>query len=141
VGITLRKARKRQANHPAGLTRAQARVLAFIREYIGREGVPPSYQNIADALGYASKGRIARLLAALEDRGAITIERHRARSIALVEEPPHLIAALPDDLRLEVVRLALKAKVDPEDVLIEAARDGIAAYWRRREVAEARARL
>jgi DNA-binding MarR family transcriptional regulator len=134
------KALKSNTKCRAGLTRQQARALAFIRQQI-IDGVPPSYTELAKHLGLQARSGAVRILDALENRGWITRERGRARSIALVDEPPRLIAALPDDLRLEVVRLALKAKVDPNDVVVEACRDGVAAYWRRREAIEARALL
>jgi SOS-response transcriptional repressor LexA len=126
---------------PAGLTHQQARALAFIRQQITDEGVAPSLRLLAGKLGLQARSSALRILDALENRGWITRSPGRARSITLTHEPVSLIAALPDDLKLEVARIALKAKVDPDLVVIEAARDGIAAYRRRRDLADARARL
>ena len=44
----------------AGLTKRQSDVLAFIEAHVRERGHSPSYQEIAEAVGLVSKGRIAR---------------------------------------------------------------------------------
>ncbi len=48
------------------------------------EGVVPSYDEIREALGLASKSGVFRLVDALEARGQIRRMRHYARSIQIV---------------------------------------------------------
>jgi hypothetical protein len=127
-GEIVRKPRKSHANQPLGLSRQQRRTLDFIRSEISDEGVSPSFSRIARHLGLRSKGYVSKLLDILQDRGHITRQPFCAQSIALTAEPIRLIAGLPDDLKLEVARLALKAKIDPELVIVEAVRDGLASY-------------
>lgn len=65
------------------LTRRQNDLMAFIEEYLERNGSPPSYQEMADHLGLASKSGVHRLVHALVERGHITLLPDRARSITL----------------------------------------------------------
>lgn len=78
-----------------GLTRMQKRALDFIVEYAGKNGVTPSYTEIRDALGLKSKSNINRLVEALHDRGHIERTPKMARSIALLDRPPHLASPPP----------------------------------------------
>lgn len=80
-----------------GLTAKQKAMLAFLRSYILREGVAPTYHEMQVALGLASKSLVFRLVRALEERGAIRRLPNRNRSITLVED-----LALPADLEQRV---------------------------------------
>lgn len=68
----------------AGLTRAQFDLLTFIRGYAEDKGYPPSFDEMCEAMGLASKSGVHRLLVALEERGAIRRLPHRARAIEIV---------------------------------------------------------
>lgn len=72
----------------AGLTRKQQDALEFIRSFIAERKIPPSYNEIADALGVKSKSVVCRVVDALEDRGHIRRLAKRARSIELIENDP-----------------------------------------------------
>ena len=68
------------------LTVRQAQLLGFIRSYCDEhDGVSPSYDEMKDFLGLASKGRIHELVQALGERGCIRRLANRPRSIAVVE--------------------------------------------------------
>jgi repressor LexA len=70
----------------AGLTKAQARVMVFLRRYFKESGgVSPSYQEIIDGVGYKSKSRAHEVLRDLRERGHIGFLENRARSIWLIE--------------------------------------------------------
>ena len=56
------------------MTPQQLAVLRLIDGHIERTRVPPSYQEIADALGVASKSGVHRLVGALVDRGYLKKE-------------------------------------------------------------------
>ncbi|MBO6755444.1 MAG: hypothetical protein JJ902_03905 [Roseibium sp.] len=62
------------------LTRRQKDCLEFIEEYFDQEGVPPSFDEILVALGLRSKSGVHRIVAALEERGAIVRMPKLARS-------------------------------------------------------------
>ena len=53
----------------------------FLIRYIAKHHISPSYDEIKDGLGLASKSGIHRLVMSLLDRGAIIQRASRARSI------------------------------------------------------------
>jgi repressor LexA len=69
------------------LTQKQADLLVFIKEYMEKnEGVAPSFDEMKDGAGLASKAGIYRLLTALEERGRIMRIKGRARAIMVLGE-------------------------------------------------------
>lgn len=52
------------------LTRKQMELLDFIKTRMDRDGVPPSFDEMKDALDLRSKSGIHRLITALEERGS-----------------------------------------------------------------------
>ncbi|RBP95646.1 SOS-response transcriptional repressor LexA [Rhodobacter sp. 140A] len=69
------------------LTRKQMELLDFIQKRVARDGVPPSFDEMKDALALRSKSGIHRLITALEERGFIRRLAHRARAIEIVKLP------------------------------------------------------
>lgn len=74
------------------LTRKQLQLLEFINKRMARDGVPPSFDEMKDALDLRSKSGIHRLITALEERGFIRRLAHRARAIEIVKLPDALDA-------------------------------------------------
>lgn len=72
-------------------TPRQAEILTFIRHYLHRHGYSPTYDEIAAEFGI-SKVTVFEHLTILEDRGLISRDRHKARSLQLAD---HLV--LPED--------------------------------------------
>ena len=62
------------------LTRKQYELLRFISERLKESGVPPSFDEMKDALDLRSKSGIHRLITALEERGFIRRLPNRARA-------------------------------------------------------------
>ena len=60
------------------LTRKQQMLLVFIHERLQEEGIPPSFDEMKDALELKSKSGIHRLITALEERGFIRRLPNRA---------------------------------------------------------------
>ncbi|PZR00010.1 MAG: repressor LexA [Cereibacter sphaeroides] len=69
------------------LTRKQLELLDFIRTRMDVDGVPPSFDEMKEALDLRSKSGIHRLITALEERGFIRRLAHRARAIEIVKLP------------------------------------------------------
>src|SRR5580704_650501 len=69
------------------LTRKQAELLRFIHERLKEAGVPPSFDEMKDALDLRSKSGIHRLITALEERGFIRRLPNRARAIEVTKLP------------------------------------------------------
>src|SRR5579871_4286810 len=69
------------------LTRKQAELLRFIHERLKEAGVPPSFDEMKDALDLRSKSGIHRLIMALEERGFIRRLPNRARALEVLRLP------------------------------------------------------
>ena len=72
------------------LTRKQLDLLNFINKRMRQDGVPPSFDEMKEALDLRSKSGIHRLITALEERGFIRRLAHRARAIEIVKLPEAL---------------------------------------------------
>ena len=69
------------------LTRKQLELLDFIRQRMELDGIPPSFDEMKEALALKSKSGIHRLITALEERGFIRRLAHRARALEIVKLP------------------------------------------------------
>ena len=69
------------------LTRKQHELLMFIHERLKETGVPPSFDEMKDALDLRSKSGIHRLITALEERGFIRRLPNRARALEVIRLP------------------------------------------------------
>ncbi|SDE92726.1 transcriptional repressor LexA [Limimaricola pyoseonensis] len=105
------------------LTRKQSDLLEFIHRRIRRDGVPPSFDEMKDALDLRSKSGIHRLITALEERGFIRRLAHRARALEILKLPEAMEARLaaeeaeatpdpkPADMPAEIAALAMNLPV------------------------------
>lgn len=84
------------------LTKKQLDLLDFINKRLQRDGVPPSFDEMKEALDLRSKSGIHRLITALEERGFIRRLAHRARAIEIVKLPESL-GGKPSGFRPEVI--------------------------------------
>ena len=99
------------------LTQKQKDLLLFINERLQEAGVPPSFDEMKDALSLKSKSGIHRLITALEERGFIRRLPHRARALEVLRLPENLgdagRAKGPDLSVIEGGRQATDANVSP----------------------------
>jgi|ERR1700722_5920039 len=77
------------------LTRKQKELLLLIRDRMDADGVPPSFDEMKDALGLRSKSGIHRLITGLEERGFIKRLPHRARALEITRMPEGIESATP----------------------------------------------
>ncbi len=77
------------------LTRKQFELLRFIHERLKEAGVPPSFDEMKDALDLRSKSGIHRLITALEERGFIRRLPNRARAIEVIKLPESVAPGVP----------------------------------------------
>ena len=77
------------------LTRKQQELLLFIHERMKESGIPPSFDEMKDALDLASKSGIHRLITALEERGFIRRLPNRARALEVIKLPEAYTPSLP----------------------------------------------
>ncbi len=69
------------------LTQKQRDLLLFIHERLCESDIPPSFEEMKNALGLKSKSGIHRLISALEERGYIERLPHRARALEIKKLP------------------------------------------------------
>lgn len=69
------------------LTKKQQELLLLIHERLRETGVPPSFDEMKDALGLKSKSGIHRLITALEERGFIRRLPNKARALEVLKLP------------------------------------------------------
>ena len=86
------------------LTRKQYELLMFIHERVRETGIPPSFDEMKDALDLKSKSGIHRLITALEERGFIKRLQKRARALEIVRLPENLSDMRPATTRSQVQR-------------------------------------
>lgn len=76
------------------LTRKQYELLLFIHNRLKETGIPPSYDEMKEALDLASKSGIHRLITALEERGFIRRLPNRARALEVLKLPETMLQNL-----------------------------------------------
>ncbi len=76
------------------LTRKQHELLMFIHQRLKESGIPPSFDEMKEALDLASKSGIHRLITALEERGFIRRLPNRARALEVLRMPESLSPGL-----------------------------------------------
>jgi repressor LexA len=77
------------------LTKKQSELLRFIHERLQADGVPPSFDEMKEALDLKSKSGIHRLIIALEERGFIKRLANRARAIEVLRLPESATVGAP----------------------------------------------
>ncbi len=76
------------------LTRKQHELLLYIHERLKETGIPPSFDEMKEALDLASKSGIHRLITALEERGFIRRLPNRARALEVLRLPDSIAPGL-----------------------------------------------
>ena len=67
------------------LTRKQSELLTYLSDHMQQHDVPPSFDEMRNALGLASKSGVHRLVSGLEERGYIRRLANRARAIEILK--------------------------------------------------------
>ncbi len=89
------------------LTRKQYELLMFIHERVRESGIPPSFDEMKDALDLKSKSGIHRLITALEERGYIRRMEKRARALEIIKLPENMAENMrPATTRSQAMRLS-----------------------------------
>lgn len=104
------------------LTRKQHDLLLFIHGRMKESGVPPSFDEMKEALDLASKSGIHRLIMALEERGFIRRLPNRARALEILRLPESAAAKPPMPRRFQpsVIEGSLSKRQEPSAGRIEA---------------------
>ena len=87
------------------LTRKQYELLMFIHERVRETGIPPSFDEMKEALDLKSKSGIHRLITALEERGFLRRMEKRARALEVLKLPDNMAETLrPATTRSQALR-------------------------------------
>jgi len=94
------------------LTRKQNELLNYITNYLEQHEVTPSFDEMRDALGLASKSGVHRLVSGLEERGYIRRLANRARAIEILKPSYNdSIAARAAEAATNLVTLPLLGRI------------------------------
>ena len=89
------------------LTRKQYELLMFIHERVRETGIPPSFDEMKEALDLKSKSGIHRLITALVERGFLRRMEKRARALEVLKLPDNMAETLrPATTRSQIQRAA-----------------------------------
>lgn len=88
-----------------GTTNRQQDAFAFIERYIVANGISPSFDDIATAIGSKSKGHVHTLLTGLKARGLIDWRHNKKRSITITADCQQF--TLPSDLDTKLRRYCM----------------------------------
>lgn len=108
-------------------TRRQKDCYDYIAACLQDTGVPPSFDEMKDALGLRSKSGIHRIIIALEERGKIVRLPNRARSITLADE--NLFLRLPAELTSRLTTIADKHGISVTEAATRAIVHGLTFAW------------
>ena len=98
------------------LTRKQYELLMFIHERVRETGIPPSFDEMKDALDLKSKSGIHRLITALEERGFLRRMEKRARALEVLKLPENVSETQrPATTRSQAQRLVHPARRGAEN--------------------------
>lgn len=101
------------------LTKKQLDLLGFIHRRVQRDGVPPSFDEMKEALNLRSKSGIHRLITALEERGFIRRLAHRARAIEIIRLPDAMLPPAPEKSTGFTPRVIEGDRTDPPAAAME----------------------
>ena len=71
------------------LTKKQKELFDFLKSYIFKNEISPSFEEMKQALNLKSKSGIHRLITSLEQRGYIKRLKHKARAMEIIKDFPN----------------------------------------------------
>ncbi|MCK1577852.1 hypothetical protein [Bradyrhizobium sp. 174] len=110
-----------------GLTERQAELVAFVRAQVKHRGIAPSYEEIREKMGLASKSGVCRLIDGLIERGALVRLPGKARSLSVpAGAEPYALSLDP----LPEVRRAIEAYAAEHNISAKTAcEEALRAYF------------
>ena len=67
------------------LTRKQKELFVYLTDYIAKNSISPSFEEMKTAVNLKSKSGIHRLITSLEQRGFIKRLKHKARAMEIIK--------------------------------------------------------
>lgn len=107
----------RTARTTSGLSIRQERILAYIQEFLHKNGYPPSIRDIQNDLEISSTSVVAYNLNVLQEKGKLNREGKVSRGITLPNTVPALLAAARANAHVPMLGVITAGQPlpDPED--------------------------
>ena len=82
------------------LTRKQKELFDYLTDYISKNSISPSFEEMKVAVNLKSKSGIHRLITSLEQRGFIKRLKHKARAMEITKNLSNNLQILQEILRI-----------------------------------------
>ncbi|MDC0057107.1 transcriptional repressor LexA [Alphaproteobacteria bacterium] len=102
------------------LTKKQKELFEFLSNYIAKNSISPSFEEMKNALNLKSKSGIHRLVTSLEQRGFIKRLKHKARAMEIIKSLTNDFSTLNHEKRSNSIDIPLLGSIaagDPIEAL------------------------
>ena len=102
------------------LTKKQKELFEFLSNYIAKNSISPSFEEMKNALNLKSKSGIHRLVTSLEQRGFIKRLKHKARAMEIIKSLTNDFSTLNNEKRSNSIDIPLLGSIaagDPIEAL------------------------
>ena len=96
------------------LTKKQKELFEFLGQYISKNGISPSFEEMKNAVNLKSKSGIHRLITSLEEKGFLKRLKHRARAMELTRKMSN-INTLSSNVNVNNVSIPLLGSIAAGD--------------------------
>ena len=99
------------------LTKKQKELLVYLTDFIGKNQISPSFEEMKEAVNLKSKSGIHRLITSLEQRGFIKRLKHRARAMEITKSLDSFIDLNSNNNVLNIPLIGSIAAGDPIEAI------------------------
>ena len=85
------------------LTKKQKELFDYLKDYINKNEISPSFEEMKKAVNLKSKSGIHRLITSLEHRGFIKRLKHRARAMQIIEKESDINHGSIDSINIPLI--------------------------------------
>ena len=89
------------------LTKKQKELFDYLSDYIGKNNISPSFEEMKRAVNLKSKSGIHRLITSLEQRGFIKRLKHRARAMEIIKSFNKLSGSIVKNQNNDIISIPL----------------------------------
>ena len=97
------------------LTKKQKELFEFLSDFILKNDISPSFEEMKKAVNLKSKSGIHRLITSLEERGYIKRLKHKARAMEITKKLNNQISDLVDNSKNNIVSIPLLGSIAAGD--------------------------
>ena len=97
------------------LTKKQKELFDYLSNYIAKNSISPSFEEMKNAVNLKSKSGIHRLITSLEQRGFITRLKHKARAMEITKTLTNNFNNINHDKKLNSIEIPLLGSIAAGD--------------------------